>query len=146
MPILAVASLLGGCALAQSEPPPPRPFGEIAREERGVVASVQDTMIDLRTGQVRTLRSRSPTVPVGPVAVSVPVTFGGEKRRDIPGEEITVRLASGKSLMIVQEQGQPPFAVGEQVKVQHEKANEVTRESRKRVVRPEEYESPPRAR
>jgi len=136
---------LGGCAVAQSEPMKPRPFGEVASEERGIVASVGDTMIDLRTGQVRGMRATQ-AVPLGPVALGVPVTIGGEKKREVPGEEITVRLPSGRLVLVVQELSQPPFAVGEQVKILHEKPNHVTGESRTKVVRPEEYESPPRAR
>lgn len=135
--VLGVVGLLlaSGCNLAQVEPKPTRPFGEIEKSERGVVASVNDTMIDLRTGQVRGLRTSQP-VPLGPVAVGLPITLGGEKKREVPGEEITVRLPSGKLVFVVQELSQPPFAVGEPVKVLHEKAN-VSGESRTKVVRDE---------
>src|SRR5687768_17095885 len=89
---LAVIVLLGGCAIAQSPPPKPRPFGEIAREERGEIITVRDTRIDLRTGMGRAMQAHTPRIPVGPVAVGLPVTIGGEKRVEVPGEEITVRL------------------------------------------------------
>ena len=103
-----------------------------------MIAAVHDTMIDLRTGQSKTLRTSSPTLPVGPVGVSLPITIGGEKRRDVPAEEITVRLPSGRLVLVVQALSQPPFAVGEQVKVQHEKPHYISGEARTRVVRVED--------
>ena len=93
--------------------------------------------MDLRTGQARPLRTSLPTVPLGPIAVAVPIAIGGEKRRDVPAEEITVRLSSGKLVLIIQAQGRPAFAVGEQVKIVHEKPHYITGESRQRVVRVE---------
>jgi outer membrane lipoprotein SlyB len=94
-------------------------------------------MLDLRTGQVRSVRTRSPTIPLGPLAVAVPISIGGEKRRDVPGEEITVRLRSGGLVLVVQELSHPAFALGEEVKILHEKPNLITGESRTRVVRVE---------
>lgn len=134
---LAAFTLTGGCKVAQVRPPDEAPFGEVQREEKGVVASVHDTMIDLRTGKSRGLTTRTPHVPVGLVGVSVPVTIGGEAKREVPGEEITVRLPSGKLVLVVQQRGDPPYAVGEAVKVQYEKPNYITEESRTRVVRAE---------
>lgn len=129
--------LIAGCSVAQTTPAAERPFGEVASEERGVVAAVHDTTLDLRTGRVRGLQTQLPTIPMGPVAVALPVTIGGEKRQDVPGEEITVRLPSGKLVLVVQERGQPPFAPGEEVKILHEKPNYISGESRTRVVRVE---------
>ena len=137
--LLAASALwLGGCAVAQTEPPAQRPFGEVERFERGVVAAVHDTMIDLRTGQSRAIATRTPTIPVaGVVGVALPVTLGGEKRRDVPGEEITVRLVDGKLVLIVQELSHPAFATGERVRVLHERPNHITGESRTRIAREE---------
>lgn len=135
---LALAALvfLGGCSIAQTTPPKPRPFGEIAREERAEVVTVRDTRIDLRTGMGRSLQARSPHVPVGPIAVAVPVQVGGEKKLEVPAEEITVRLATtGKMILVVQELSSPPFAPGERVRVLYERRNEVTGESRTRIER-----------
>lgn len=132
------AGLVGGCAIARSTPPPPRAFGEVVGEETGVIVSVHDTMIDLRTGQSRSFQTHTPAVPLGPIAVALPVSVGGEKRRDVPGEEITVRLPSGKLILVVQELSHPAFARDERVKVLHERPNLVTGESRSRVVREDE--------
>lgn len=133
--IAAAAGLLGGCAVAQSVPRPRPPIGEVAREERGEVLSVRDTQIDLRTGMGRGMTTHSPAIPVGPVGVRVPITLGGEKRVDVPAEEIVVRLESGKTIAIVQELSTPPFAPGERVRVLQERRNELTGEARMQVVR-----------
>jgi outer membrane lipoprotein SlyB len=69
------------------------------------------------------------------VGVRVPVTLGGEKKTEIPGEEISVRLRDGKMVMIVQELSSPPFAPGERVRVQYEKPDELNGVSRTKVVR-----------
>ncbi|HUR60668.1 MAG TPA: hypothetical protein VM029_23305 [Opitutaceae bacterium] len=126
---------LGGCAVAQSTPPHQRPLRDIVREEPAEVVTVRDTMIDLRTGMGRAVRASTPRIPLGPVAVGVPVTIGGEKRLDVPGEEITVRLSTGKMIMIVQELSSPPFAPGERVRVQYERASDAGSAGRMAVVR-----------
>lgn len=131
---LAGVIFFGGCKVMQSEPPKTRPFGEAVSAEAGVVVAVRDTMIDLRTGQAQSLRTTAP-------GIGLPVIIGGEKRRDVPGEEITVQLQTGKLMLIVQELSQPPFAVGERVKILHEKPNLITDESRRKVVR--EEDAPP---
>lgn len=133
--MLAMAAALGGCAVAQSHPPPPRPLGEIVRQERAVVVSVADTRIDLRTGMGRSVGAHMPAIPVGPYGVRLPVQIGGEKRVEVPAEEITVRLVDGKLILVVQELGSPPFATGERVRVLYERPDETTGVSRIRVVR-----------
>ncbi len=138
--LLAAVTLLalGGCAveLAQARPPDEKPFGEVEHEDRGEVVSVVDTKIDLRTGQGRVLGTTQ-SVGVGPIGVGVPITLGGESKREVPGEDITVKLKSGKLVHIVQQLSSPPYGVGEAVKVQYEKPNRITGEARTRVVRGE---------
>jgi hypothetical protein len=135
--LLALAA--GGCAVSQPPPPPPRAFGDIESEERGVIASVNDTKIDRRTGRGPDAQLRTPHIPVGPVAVAVPIAIGGEQRQEVPAEEITVRLAGNKLVQVIEERGSPPFAPGERVKIQTERANEITGVARTRVVRDDDY-------
>jgi hypothetical protein len=134
---LAAGALLTSCTipLAQTTPPPPRPLGEIAREERGEIITVNDTRIDLSTGQSRALNAHTPAIPAGPIGLRVPITLGGEKRVEVPAEEITVQLASGKLISVVQELNKPPFAPGERVRVLYERANDTTGVARTRIVR-----------
>jgi hypothetical protein len=132
---LMFAGAAGGCAVAQTVPPKPRPIGEVVREESGEVVSVRDTNIDLRTGKARALQTRTPRIPVGPVALGLPVTIGGEKRVEIPGEEITVRVRGGQLIVVVQELSSPPFAPGERVRVLHGRRDEATGQSRIKIER-----------
>lgn len=133
--LLGAGVLLGGCAVAQSTPKPRPPVRDVAREDPGVVINVRDTRIDLSTGVGRGMVAHSPTIPVGPVGMRLPVMVGGEKRVEVPAEEITVKLDSGKLIAVVQELSSPPFAAGERVRVLQERRSEVTGESRLQVVR-----------
>lgn len=132
---LAFVGMAGGCAVAQTVPSKPRPIGEVVREAQGEVMSVRDTTVDLRTGRGRTLPGPSPRVPLGPIAVRVPVTVGGEKRVEMPAEEITVRLKSGEIIVVVQELSSPPFATGERVRVLYGRPDESTGQTRIKVER-----------
>jgi hypothetical protein len=138
--MFASLTAFSGCAIpaipvAQSTPPPPRPLGEIVREERGEVISVSDTRIDLSTGKVNSLSTRTPAIPAGPIGLRVPIKLGGEKRVEVPAEQITVQLANGKMISVVQELSSPPFAPGERVRVLHEKPSDVNGQGRTRIVR-----------
>ena len=136
--LLVFAATLAGCGgvqLAQSRPPPRKPVTDIAREERGEIITVRDTQLDLSTGRGRSVGASSPAIPVGPVGIRVPVTIGGEKRVDVPAEEITVRLASGKLIAIVQELSSPPLAPGERVRVLHERTDDGSGPGRIQIVR-----------
>jgi hypothetical protein len=132
---LIAAAMVGGCSMAQTTPPPPKPITKIAREEKGEVVAVRDTRIDLRTGMARSMTTHSPSIPVGPVGVRVPVTLGGEKKTEVPGEEITVKLRDGKLVLIVQELSSPPFAPGEPVRVLYEQPSELSGAARVKVER-----------
>lgn len=136
--LIAAAVGLTGCGgvnLAQSRPPPRKPVTDIAREERGEIITVRDTQLDLSTGRGRSIGTSSPAIPVGPVGIRVPVTIGGEKRVDVPAEEITVRLADGKLIAIVQELSSPPLAPGERVRVLHERTDDGRGQGRIQIVR-----------
>lgn len=132
---LVTAAWLGGCAIGQSVPPPTRPLRDIAREDRGEIVTVRDTRIDLRTGMGRTMGAHTPAVPVGPVGVRLPITVGGEKKVEVPAEEMTVRLASGKLVSVVQELSSPPFAPGERVRVLYERVDDPGTHARIQIVR-----------
>ncbi|MBI5768554.1 MAG: hypothetical protein HZA93_12215 [Verrucomicrobia bacterium] len=136
---LAALVLGAGCAVSQSAPPPPRTFGEVESQERGVIVTVRDIMVDRRTGRGPDATVRTPHIPVGPIAVAVPIALGGEKRQDVPGEEITVRLAGDKLIVVVQELSSPALAPGERVLLQREKPSLLTGDSRSRVVRDDDY-------
>jgi hypothetical protein len=124
-----------GCSIAQTPPPRPKPIRDVAHEDTGEVVTVKDTRLDLSTGNSSGVRASTPAVGVGPLAVRVPVTVGGEKKLEVPAEEITVRLNTGKLVTVVQELSSPPFAPGERVRVQHERVDDGRQTGRVRVVR-----------
>jgi hypothetical protein len=131
-----LAGATSGCGihLAQTPPPPMKPIRDVAREEKGEVLNVRDTKLDLSTGRGAPLRTSAP-VGVGPFGVPVPITIGGEKKKEVPAEEITVRLASGRMIAIVQELSSPPFAPGERVRVLFEQVDDPGTTPRMQVVR-----------
>lgn len=133
--VLGSLAMLGGCAIGQAVPPPTRPLREIAREDRGEIVTVRDTLIDLRTGMGRAISTRGPAVPVGPIGVRLPITIGGEKKVEVPGEEMTVRLSNGKLISVVQELSSPPFAPGVRVRVLYERVDDPSTHARMQVVR-----------
>ncbi len=126
-----------GCAInvAQTAPPAIKPLREVAREERGEILTVRDTTIDLRTGRQAPLRTQTPGVGIGPFGVSLPVNIGGEKKVEARAEEMTIRLASGKLISVVQPLSSPPFAPGERVRVQYGPKDEPGSEPQMQVVR-----------
>lgn len=131
-----LALTMSGCGVhvLQTPPPPVKPLREVAREERGEVINVRDTKLDLSTGRGAPIGMSAP-VGVGPFGVPVPITIGGEKKKEVPAEEITVQLANGRLVAIVQELSSPPIAPGERVKVQYEAVDEPGTTPRMRVVR-----------
>jgi outer membrane lipoprotein SlyB len=129
----ALAMMLSACA--SSEPSRPRRVREVASETGGEIVGVRDVMIDPSAG---------PEMKVGvPVSsplgiLRVPVTVpGGGSKREIPGEELAVRLDEGRTILIVQERASPPFAIGERVRVLHERENLVTGIAKTRIEREE---------
>ncbi len=120
LPLLVALTGCGGIQLASTPPPPPAPIRDIARTERGVIMTVRDTKLDLRTGRAAPLQTSTP----GIYGIGLPVGIGGEKKVEVPAEEITVQLASGKMVGVVQPLGSPPFAAGMRVEVVYEKVDD----------------------
>lgn len=120
LPVLMALSGCGGVNLASTPPPPAQSIRDIARTERGVIMTVRDTKLDLRTGRAAPLQTSTPRL----LGVGVPVNIGGEKKIEVPAEEITVKLPSGKMVGVVQPLSSPPFAVGMRVEVVYEKVDD----------------------
>lgn len=132
---VALGAAGSGCTVAPTRPAPPPPLREIEREDRGEIVTVSDTKIDLRNPANQGLTTHTPRVPVGPVGIRVPIRIGGEARYEVPAEEITVRLTTGRMVFVVQQRSDPPLAPGERVRVLQETASAVTGQSRMRVER-----------
>ncbi|MES2696212.1 MAG: hypothetical protein V4773_22260 [Verrucomicrobiota bacterium] len=65
----------------------------------------------------------------------LPVNIGGEKKIEVPAEELTVRLPTGRMIAVVQPLSDPPFAPGVRVKVIYEKVDDPKDPQRIQVVR-----------
>jgi hypothetical protein len=74
--------------------------------------------------------------PLGIFRVPVKVPLG-PRAPEVPGEEITVRLKHGGSMVIVQERSSPPLAIGEPVRVIRERENLITGVAKTRIERRE---------
>ena len=132
---MALVAALAGCHVAQTRPPPVKPISDVAREERGEILTVRDTKIDLSTGRAAPLRTSVPVAGIGPFGVRLPASIGGEKKVEVPAEEMTIQLRSGKLISVVQELSSPPFAPGEIVRVQYERVDDPRTPARMQVVR-----------
>ena len=128
-----VAAFITGCSSSPRSNLPvydSAQIGQVIREQRGEVVAVRDVLI------------RAPSTPAGstgtgsrigaatvagiitrsPVAVASAVgsVLGGNvgaRVDDRLGEEITVMVEGGQSVIIVQERNGPPIGIGERVKV-----------------------------
>lgn len=131
LPLLLALTGCGGVNLASTPPPAYQPIRDVARTERGVIMTVRDTKLDLRTGRGAPIQTSTP----GILGVGLPVGIGGEKKVEVPAEEITVKLASGKMVGVVQPLSNPPFAVGMRVEVVYEKVDDPRDAARMEVRR-----------
>jgi outer membrane lipoprotein SlyB len=141
--LLLGAALSGGCS---SGPPEPsyqstlkRPM-ELVRVDRGEIIAVHDVMINLSQAR-RVIGSSGPSSTNLPGAaapaprrtgIAIPLSPGPGM---VPGEELTVRLADGRMLLIVQERASPAMAKTERVRVITEKPQSGLGEQSTRVER-----------
>ena len=136
MTVLLIAGLwsllfAAGCSTpaASSAGPSPEELGPVISEARGEIINVRDVMITptASTGAAaRGTSSRMGTAAVmgaitgSPVPLvrsvsSVMIDAGRGRLDNRMGEEITVRLKNGNTVMMVQERSDPPMSLGEEV-------------------------------
>lgn len=99
-----------------------------------MIVGVNDVLIDPVRGPAAPKVGVPVPSPLGIVRVPVRVPVGSSPRA-IPGEELTVRVDEGHVIVIVQERSDPPFAVGERVRVLHERENVITGIAKTRIER-----------
>lgn len=131
--VSAVAFVVAGCGNAAKKPVyTTGQTGHVIREERGEIVAVRDVVIKptdigiLRGGPGRQIGSAvgraAVTGSVIGAAAAIGGVVGGEigsKADEKAGEEITIRVAGTEEVVtVVQERGETPLAVGEQVKIQ----------------------------
>jgi outer membrane lipoprotein SlyB len=122
---------ISGCSTPapRSSGPSPEELGPVISEARGEIINVRDVMITptASTGAAaRGTSSRMGTAAVmgaitgSPVPLvrgvsSVMIDAGRGRLDNRMGEEITVRLKNGNTVMVVQERSDPPMSLGEEV-------------------------------
>lgn len=129
--VAGLAGLFNGCASSSKPVYDQSQVGRIIREQKGEIVAVRDVIIKptdplgtLRGGTGRQIGSAIGTAAVGGVTRAVErigsVVGGdiGAKMDEKAGEEITIRLQNDEEIVIVQERGETPLAVGERVKIQ----------------------------
>jgi outer membrane lipoprotein SlyB len=131
----AVAVAVVGCASRSSMPVYDRTqIGQVVSEQKGEVVSVRDVLIKGQTTQAGSTGAGArigsaavtgailgaPERAVAAVVGSMAGSAAGARMDDRRGEEVTVMLEGGKTVVIVQEReaGVAPLAAGEKVRVQ----------------------------
>lgn len=100
-----------------------------------MIVGVRDVMIDPGSGAEMPKVGVPVPSPLG--ILRVPVRVPGGTTGTIPGEELAVQLEEGGTILVVQERNDPPFAVGERVRVLHERASLITGIAKTRIEREE---------
>jgi outer membrane lipoprotein SlyB len=151
--------LAGGCATKQTLPAnESSQIGTVIKSQRGEIVAVRDVVINAPSPATRSTGMGSrigsavgrSAVPggVGILAGAVGAVVGeaagsmtGPKADDKAGEEITVVVEGGKTIMIVQERGSPPLAPGERVRLVTSSITNINGGSNTvtRVVRDDDY-------
>ena len=157
LPAAFAAVLLSGCGNSRSSMPvyDRTQVGQVVSEQRGEVVTVRDVVIKGQTEQtgsagrgarigaaaVQGAIFGAPERAIAAVVGSMAGSAAGGKMDDKLGEEITVMLEGGRTVVIVQERetGVPPLAPGERVRLQTGAGSTQSGGSSSRVVRDTTY-------
>ena len=144
---------LVGCATASKTPVyDSSQTGQIITEQQGEIVGVQDVLIKAPTS-----RAGSPGVgsrigsavgraavmgsAIGAAAAAGDVIGGmvGGSSDNKNGEELTILLKDGRTVVVVQERGEVPFTVGEKVKIKSGSSSSIYGGANTRVDHDETY-------
>lgn len=127
-----LAGFICGCSSPRANLPvyDSSQIGQVIREQTGEIVSVRDVLIKAPSAPAGSTGAGSRIgaatvagiITGSPVAVASAVgsVIGGNvgaRADDRLGEEITVMVEGGQSVVIVQERNGPPMSIGERVKV-----------------------------
>lgn len=123
---------LTGCGSSSSSRPVynSSQVGQMISEQQGEIIGVQDVLIKAQTSQAGSpgMGSRMGSAAVTSAILGSPIHaavaagqaiggIAGAAADNKNGEELTILLKDGRTVVIVQERGNVPFAVGEKVKL-----------------------------
>jgi outer membrane lipoprotein SlyB len=132
--LLLAAASVAGCMSSSSSTLPvydSSQVGQVISEQRGTIVDVRDVLIKAPTASagssgtgsrigaatVAGLATGSPIAAAGAIG-SVIGGVAGARADDRQGEEITMVMEDGRTLVVVQERGDTPLAIGEHIRVQ----------------------------
>ncbi|MSU70059.1 MAG: hypothetical protein EXS39_04645 [Opitutaceae bacterium] len=156
---LAIAACLAGALAGCSGAPYSRmpvydttQTGQVISEQKGEITAVRDVAIrapsshagapgtgsQIGSAAVAGVITGSPIAAASAIG-SVVGGMAGARVDDRPGEEITITVEGGKSIVVVQERTDPPLAVGERVKILSGSNSSIYGGGSTRVVRDTTY-------
>jgi outer membrane lipoprotein SlyB len=147
----SAASLFAGCATASKTPVyDSTQVGQMISEERGEVIAVQDVVIKARSSQAGSpgVGSRMGAAAATSAILGSPIHaaiaagemiggIAGASADNKNGEELTILLKDGRTVMVVQERGETPFSIGERVKIVSGSSSSIYGGANTRVVHDE---------
>jgi len=126
------AWVFAGCASSSSSRPvySSSQVGQVITQDTGEIIGVQDVLIQGQTSQAGSagVGSRMGSAVATSAILGSPIHaavaagqmiggIAGAGADNKNGEELTIRLKDGSTIIVVQERGETPFAVGERVKI-----------------------------
>ena len=154
--VAGCVSVIGGtvgCSTASSSRRPvysASQVGQMISEQQGEVIGVQDVVIQAPTSRSGSAGAGSQigSAVVGAAITGSPIQAAAAAGRVLGGiagagadnrngEEITVLLKDGRTVVVVQERGATPFSIGDRVKILSGAGNSVYGGGNTRVVRDE---------
>ncbi|MEO7412028.1 MAG: hypothetical protein ABIZ81_01610 [Opitutaceae bacterium] len=144
---------LFGCATASKRPVyDSSQVGQVISEQRGEVIGVQDVLIKAPSSQAGSagvgsrMGSAAATAAIlgSPIHAAVAASqviggMAGASADNRNGEELTILLKDGRTVVVVQERGDAPFAIGEKVKIMSGSSGSVYGGANTRVLHDEAY-------
>jgi outer membrane lipoprotein SlyB len=125
-------------------------IGQVISEQRGEILAVRDVLIKAPTGRAGSAGAGSrigaataaaaitgSPVAAASAAASVLGGVAGSRADDRMGEELTIQLEGGQTILVVQERGRTPLAAGERVKVRTGTGSSASGGANTQVVRDE---------
>ena len=149
--LIVAAGVVAGCATASKTPVYDRSqTGQIISEQRGEIVGVQDVVIKAPTQAAGStgIGSKMGSAAVVSAVLGSPIHaaiaagdviggIAGAPMDNEKGEELTIMLKDGRTVVVVQQRGQVPFMFGDRVKIMTGSGNSIYSESNARVVRDE---------
>jgi outer membrane lipoprotein SlyB len=152
VPLAMIAGVLAGCSSPSTPVYESSQTGQMISEQRGEIVAVQDVVIKAPTAAAGSAGAGSRIGagvagaaitgnPISAVMAAGSVLGGiaGAGADNKKGEELTILLKDGRTVVIVQERGTVPFAIGEKVRIMSGSSGSIYGGPTSKVVRDDGY-------